>query len=212
MTTSWSCDQEERDGVGEAAVQREEIQGRNWARRSCSARPGYTTLERIWARPTFEVNGLLSGFTGEGAKTVIPAVAMAKVSMRLVPNQDPQKIGDLFEAYVKKVDAEDRRAEDHAHARRQAMDDGVRQSVRAGGRPRHREGLRPAPGVQSRGRFDSGGRPPSRRSSACRACCSASACRTRTRTRRTRSSISATSTTASSRRRTCIKEIGALKK
>ena len=64
---------------------------------------GYSTLERVWARPTFEVNGLLSGFTGEGAKTVLPAVAMAKVSMRLVPNQDPKKIGDLFEAYVKKV-------------------------------------------------------------------------------------------------------------
>src|SRR6478752_5906013 len=64
---------------------------------------GYTTLERVWARPTFEVNGLLSGFTGEGAKTVLPAVAMAKVSMRLVPNQDPKKIGDLFEEYVKKV-------------------------------------------------------------------------------------------------------------
>jgi acetylornithine deacetylase/succinyl-diaminopimelate desuccinylase-like protein len=64
---------------------------------------GFSTLERVWARPTFEVNGLLSGFTGEGAKTVLPAVAMAKVSMRLVPNQDPQKIGDLFEAYLKKV-------------------------------------------------------------------------------------------------------------
>ena len=64
---------------------------------------GYTTLERIWGRPTFEVNGLLSGFTGDGAKTVIPALAMAKVSMRLVPNQDPKKIGDLFEAYIKKV-------------------------------------------------------------------------------------------------------------
>jgi len=64
---------------------------------------GFTTLERVWARPTFEVNGLLSGFTGEGAKTVLPAVSMAKVSMRLVPNQDPQKIGDLFEAYVRKV-------------------------------------------------------------------------------------------------------------
>jgi acetylornithine deacetylase/succinyl-diaminopimelate desuccinylase-like protein len=61
---------------------------------------GYTTLERTWARPTFEVNGLLSGFTGEGAKTVLPAVAMAKVSMRLVPNQDPDKIAKLFEAYV----------------------------------------------------------------------------------------------------------------
>jgi acetylornithine deacetylase/succinyl-diaminopimelate desuccinylase-like protein len=64
---------------------------------------GYSTLERVWARPTFEVNGLLSGFTGEGAKTVLPATAMAKVSMRLVPDQDPAKIGDLFEAYVKKV-------------------------------------------------------------------------------------------------------------
>jgi acetylornithine deacetylase/succinyl-diaminopimelate desuccinylase-like protein len=64
---------------------------------------GYTTLERVWARPTFEVNGLLSCFTGEGAKTVIPATSMAKVSMRLVPNQDPRKIGDLFESYVKKI-------------------------------------------------------------------------------------------------------------
>jgi acetylornithine deacetylase/succinyl-diaminopimelate desuccinylase-like protein len=64
---------------------------------------GYSTLERVWARPTFDVNGLLSGFTGDGAKTVIPAVAMAKVSMRLVPNQDPTTIGDLFEAYMKKV-------------------------------------------------------------------------------------------------------------
>ena len=64
---------------------------------------GYSTLERVWARPTFEVNGILSGFTGEGAKTVIPAVAMAKVSMRLVPNQDPDKIATLFEDYVRKV-------------------------------------------------------------------------------------------------------------
>jgi acetylornithine deacetylase/succinyl-diaminopimelate desuccinylase-like protein len=64
---------------------------------------GYTTLERTWARPTFEVNGLLSGFTGEGAKTVLPAVAMAKVSMRLVPNQSPDTIARLFEEHVKKV-------------------------------------------------------------------------------------------------------------
>jgi len=63
----------------------------------------YTTLERTWARPTFEVNGLLSGFTGEGAKTVLPAVAMAKVSMRLVPNQDPDKIAKLFEAHVRDI-------------------------------------------------------------------------------------------------------------
>ena len=64
---------------------------------------GFTTQERTWARPTFEVNGLLSGFTGEGAKTVLPALAMAKVSMRLVPNQDPNTIAGLFESYVKKL-------------------------------------------------------------------------------------------------------------
>jgi acetylornithine deacetylase/succinyl-diaminopimelate desuccinylase-like protein len=64
---------------------------------------GYSTLERTWARPTFEINGLLSGFTGEGAKTVLPAVAMAKVSMRLVPNQHPDKIATLFEAHVRGI-------------------------------------------------------------------------------------------------------------
>ena len=64
---------------------------------------GYTTLERTWARPTFEINGLLSGFTGEGAKTVLPAVSMAKVSMRLVPNQSPDTIAKLFEEYLKKI-------------------------------------------------------------------------------------------------------------
>jgi acetylornithine deacetylase/succinyl-diaminopimelate desuccinylase-like protein len=64
---------------------------------------GYSVYERTWGRPTFDVNGLLSGFTGEGPKTVIPAVAMAKVSMRLVPNQTPEKIGSLFEAYARKI-------------------------------------------------------------------------------------------------------------
>jgi succinyl-diaminopimelate desuccinylase len=53
---------------------------------------GYTTLERRWARPTFDVNGLWSGYQGEGAKTVLPALAGAKFSFRLVPNQDPHKI------------------------------------------------------------------------------------------------------------------------
>ena len=64
---------------------------------------GYTTLERIWTRPTCEVNGLLSGYTGEGAKTVLPAVAMAKVSCRLVPDQDPKEIERLMAAHVARV-------------------------------------------------------------------------------------------------------------
>jgi acetylornithine deacetylase/succinyl-diaminopimelate desuccinylase-like protein len=64
---------------------------------------GYSTLERIWMRPTCEVNGLLSGYTGEGAKTVLPSKAMAKVSCRLVPDQDPAEIAKLFSAHVKRV-------------------------------------------------------------------------------------------------------------
>lgn len=65
--------------------------------------PGYTTLERLWTRPTCEVNGLLSGYTGEGAKTVLPGVAMAKVSFRLVRDQDPDAIVALVQAHVKRV-------------------------------------------------------------------------------------------------------------
>ena len=61
---------------------------------------GYGTLERLWIRPTCDVNGLLSGYTEEGAKTVLPARAMAKVSFRLVPDQDPARVGELFRAHV----------------------------------------------------------------------------------------------------------------
>ncbi|MFI5241921.1 MAG: dipeptidase, partial [Gemmatimonadales bacterium] len=59
---------------------------------SLGGEKGYSTLERLWSRPTCEVNGLLSGYTGEGAKTVLPAHAMAKVSCRLVPDQSPAEI------------------------------------------------------------------------------------------------------------------------
>jgi acetylornithine deacetylase/succinyl-diaminopimelate desuccinylase-like protein len=64
---------------------------------------GYTTLERLWVRPTVEVNGLLSGYTGEGPKTVLPAKAMAKVSCRLVPDQNPSRIYEAFDAHVRRV-------------------------------------------------------------------------------------------------------------
>jgi acetylornithine deacetylase/succinyl-diaminopimelate desuccinylase-like protein len=57
---------------------------------------GFTTLERKWARPTCDINGLTSGYQGPGAKTIIPAKASAKVSMRLVPDQDPKKIEAAF--------------------------------------------------------------------------------------------------------------------
>ena len=64
---------------------------------------GYSTLERAWGRPTCDVNGIYGGYQGEGAKTVIPAWAGAKVSMRLVPNQDPAKIAGLFSDYVQQI-------------------------------------------------------------------------------------------------------------
>ena len=62
---------------------------------------GYTSVERIGGRPTLEVNGFLSGFTGVGAKTIIPAKAMAKISTRLVPNQDPEEVHQQLIEFIK---------------------------------------------------------------------------------------------------------------
>ena len=154
---------------------------------------GYTTLERTWARPTFEVNGLLSGFTGEGAKTVLPAVAMAKVSMRLVPNQHPDKIAELFEAHVKDITPKTVELKvTRMHGGKPWMTSYDNPFVQAAARAIERGfGRKP---VFTR----EGGSIPVvstfRRNWACRQCCSAWVCRTRTRTRRTRSSTRATFT------------------
>jgi len=64
---------------------------------------GFTTLERRWGRPTLDINGLTSGYQGEGAKTVLPGKASAKFSCRLVPNQDPKKIADNLEKHLKQI-------------------------------------------------------------------------------------------------------------
>ena len=64
---------------------------------------GYTTVERLWTRPTLELNGIWGGYSGEGAKTVIPSKASAKFSTRLVPDQDPHKIAKLVEKHVRKL-------------------------------------------------------------------------------------------------------------
>lgn len=93
---------EERKKMGEApfslndykkALDVEEVQGEK----------GYTTLERTGIRPSLDVNGIWGGYTGEGAKTVLPSKAHAKISMRLVPNQDHKKIARLFEDYFKSI-------------------------------------------------------------------------------------------------------------
>jgi acetylornithine deacetylase/succinyl-diaminopimelate desuccinylase-like protein len=64
---------------------------------------GRTTLERLWTRPTCEINGLLSGYTGEGSKTVLPSRAMAKVSCRLVPDQKPNEIERVVQRHISHV-------------------------------------------------------------------------------------------------------------
>lgn len=64
---------------------------------------GFTVLERTSIRPTLDVNGIWGGYTGEGAKTVIPSKAYAKISMRLVPNQDPNKITKLFQNHFESI-------------------------------------------------------------------------------------------------------------
>jgi acetylornithine deacetylase/succinyl-diaminopimelate desuccinylase-like protein len=79
---------------------------------------GYSTLERITARPTLDVNGIWGGYQGEGSKTIVPAEAGAKVSMRLVPNQDPHRIAEAIHKHVVDLlpDSVDCTVTEHAHA------------------------------------------------------------------------------------------------
>ncbi len=71
--------------------------------KALTGRKDYSVLERLWALPTFEIHGIMGGFTGEGAKTVIPAQATAKVSLRLVPNQKMKTVEKQLRAAVKKL-------------------------------------------------------------------------------------------------------------
>lgn len=71
--------------------------------RELKGEKGYSTLERMWVRPTLDCNGIIGGFTEAGAKTVLPSKVTAKISMRLVPNQNPKKIAKLFIKYVKQI-------------------------------------------------------------------------------------------------------------
>ncbi|MCH8812064.1 MAG: dipeptidase, partial [Gemmatimonadetes bacterium] len=95
-------DQETRDGIRDLPFDEDEF-AESLGAAPAGGEPGFSVLERLWIRPTCEVNGLLSGYTGEGAKTVLPAEAMAKVSFRLVADQTPQRVAELFRAHITSV-------------------------------------------------------------------------------------------------------------
>src|SRR5579862_2462485 len=81
----------------------EEYREKEVGARTLVGEEGYSVMERTWARPTVDVHGIPGGFTGAGAKTVIPAKATAKVSMRLVPNMTPAKAFQQYKSYVEKI-------------------------------------------------------------------------------------------------------------
>jgi acetylornithine deacetylase/succinyl-diaminopimelate desuccinylase-like protein len=101
------------DGVGEPAAEETVDWDRSPAfgerlrvlmgARALEGEADFSPVDRIWSRPTLDVNGILGGFTGEGKKTVIPASGRAKVSMRLVPGQDPERILDSLREYVSEL-------------------------------------------------------------------------------------------------------------
>jgi acetylornithine deacetylase/succinyl-diaminopimelate desuccinylase-like protein len=94
--------QEERTALNKAPFDEEEYK-KDLGVKELWGEKGYSTLERTGIRPTLEVNGIWGGYTGEGAKTVLPARAFAKISMRLVPNQKSKKIEQLFTDHLKKI-------------------------------------------------------------------------------------------------------------
>ena len=95
-------DGETRDAIGDLPFDEDDF-AKSLGAAPAGGEPDYSLLERLWIRPTCEVNGLLSGYTGEGAKTVLPAEAMAKVSFRLVSDQNPQRVAELFRAHIASV-------------------------------------------------------------------------------------------------------------
>ena len=90
---------EEREKLSRLPISDEDIK-RQTGVPNLFGEKGYSPIERLGSRPTLEVNGILSGFTGEGTKTIIPSSAMAKISMRTVPNQDPEKIYQQLRSYI----------------------------------------------------------------------------------------------------------------
>ncbi len=92
--------QEERDSFAALGLD-EQAYAKELGVSALPGEPGFSALERTWARPTLELNGIFGGFQGEGTKTVIPAKAGAKITCRLVPDQAPEKVSDAIEAHLR---------------------------------------------------------------------------------------------------------------
>ncbi len=95
-------DQATRQAIRDLPFDRDDFQASVGAS-ELGGEAGYSELERLWTRPTCDVNGFLSGYTAEGAKTVLPARAMAKISFRLVSDQNPARVLELFRAHLSRV-------------------------------------------------------------------------------------------------------------
>jgi len=91
---------QERDRI--AAIPFDEAEFAAAIEGSCHGEPGFSTLERLWTRPTLEINGMWGGYTAEGSKTVTPCEAFAKLTTRLAPGQDPAKVGAALKAHLLK--------------------------------------------------------------------------------------------------------------
>ena len=135
---------------------------------------GYTTLERRGTRPTLDVNGMWSGFTGHGAKTIIPAHAHAEASCRLVAAEDPDVIFERFRDHVLAIASPGVTTTVDLHRGRHAESDADRPSRDAGRRAGAGGHVRRGAGVQPRRRQASPYAPPSDRSSGCPSSCWAS--------------------------------------
>ena len=149
---------------------------------------GFTPLEQRSARPTFEINGLTSGYQGEGSKTIVPAWARAKITVRLVPNQNPAQVIKRVRQHLKKLCPPTVRLEIEVRPRRRALSGLTHQPAGAGGLARAQVGLRLRTGAGPRRRLDPHCQrlqedPPRRLAPA-----GPGACPTTTRTRRTRNS------------------------
>ena len=146
---------EERRQFAALPFDEQEYLRRAGRRRAGRGEEGYTTLERRWARPTFDICGLTSGYQGEGAKTVLPATASAKFSFRLVPDQDPDKITAGLRKILAEVCPPGISMELIEHHGSPGVLVLAGQPLRRGGRPGHRTRLRRAARLHPRRRLDS---------------------------------------------------------